>query len=541
MSYLRTLTDGDTYQNLRRTSLTVGGTVCTLGGFVADVLQPIAPFANYLLYISFAALAAVLALYLKGNKNVLGLMVLTAIASVVFGLLSTLQLSEESQESGVIASAIPAVESLQQSLGIIDRKLDYIKADTESIKATTSRLEENSEAVMASLDAIREGIGKGGIIANPNSPEEYYHNARVHEIGGDYSAARRSYLAYFRADLPLLDPHLRFISFLKVQEGTAGARETYNTVTENSSSPMPAYARLLLLDPGKRAPALKLYLKDHSQFAPAAYHLSLEYSERRLGSQTLYDKRQELVYITAFQRIDEQGGLLRYMIDQDLVRQWREDAQARKLALDSGAAGLLKNPVAISWMSHNGGWNGNIQISESATDIQWNIKGQSSPTSTGSSGRVDPNTGKASPRSFFTLPSNQRAATVEIRYTDLTGMVQGPYEFAFKPGKESNDGNRRILETTSGSWVALREMNGSVLLYFTHLMTYRGALSKISYGVNRAEPNKKFKFPRWNKPGLAPIDAKTPLYITVPRSTKYVSVQLTFKNGDTSPVQRFER
>jgi hypothetical protein len=39
---------------------------------------------------------------------------------------------------------------------------------------------------------------------------------------------------------------------------------------------------------------------------------------------------------------------------------------------------------------------------------------------------------------------------------------------------------------------------------------------------------------------MAPIDAKTPMYITVPRSTRYVTVQLNYKNGEQSAVQRFD-
>jgi len=536
------MTEADTFQNLRKTSLTVGGGICTAGGFVADVLQPIAPFAYYLLLISLAGLAIVLLLFLRGNKNLLGALVMTAMASGVFGLLTLLQLGDESQDSGIVASTVPAFASLQQSLGIIDQKLDAIKDDTESIKASTARLESSAEAMMASLDAIREGAGKGGLIAKPDSPEAHYHNARANELSGNYSAARRSYLEYFRGNLPVLDPHLRFTAFLKVQEGTAGARETYNTVTANSASTIPAYVRILLREPGQRTSALQNYLEEHPAFAPAAYHLSLEYSQRRLGSQTLSDKRQELKYLKAFQQIDAQGGLLRYMIDQELVTQWREDAEARRILLeDSASGGLLENPVSLNWMAHNAGWNGNIQISEPVQDIQWNIKGQSEPRSTGSSGYNDPTTGKPAPRTFFSLQKNQKKSVIEIRYTDIAGAQQGPFEFNFEPQKETQDVGRRTLEMTETAWLGFRDYDGKRLLYFSHLMVYRGALDKIEYGLNRATPNERFKFPAWNKPGIALIDAKTPAYIKVPKSTSYATVQLTYKNGDKSPIVRFDR
>ncbi|MCR9104248.1 MAG: hypothetical protein NXI15_03080 [Gammaproteobacteria bacterium] len=540
MQFIKTLTDAEAYQSLRKTSLTVGGSLCTVGGFIADVLQPVAPFANYLFLLSLACLAVIGVLFVRGNKNLLGALAISALACGVFGLISLVQTGDTAQDNGIIASTVPAVASLQESLGIIDRKLDALKDDTESIKASTARLEQTTESMMASLQAMRDDIGRGGLIANPQSPEAHYHNARVHELGGNYSAARRSYLAYFRSDLPILDPHLRFIEFLKVQEGTAGARETYNAVTAGSDGAMPTYARLLLRPPAQRIAGLRQYLQDNPDFAPAAYHLSLEYSELRLGSQTLADQRQELAYLQAFQSIDAAGGLLRYMVDQQLVAQWRADAEARLLAL-SASDGALQNPVTLSWMPHNTGWNGSLQIGEPVQDIQWNIKGQSRPTSTGSSGYTDPATGQPAARMFFSLPKNQQQAVIEIRYTDRSGNQQGPFEFTFEPQRQSEDAGRRTLEMTPTAWLAFRDYDGNTLLYFTHLMTYRGAIESIRYGLDRDTPDQSFRFPPWNKPGIAPLDGSTPMFIKVGRSTRYATVQLTYRNGEKSPIVRIDR
>ena len=73
----------------------------------------------------------------------------------------------------------------------------------------------------------------GGIIEKPSRPEQFYHNARIYELGGDYLNARKSYNRYFSFKLDFLDPHLRYQTFLKVQEGLAGAREIYSAIYEN--------------------------------------------------------------------------------------------------------------------------------------------------------------------------------------------------------------------------------------------------------------------------------------------------------------------
>lgn len=158
----------------------------------------------------------------------LGALILSAISCCATGAFTVLQHGEKSGEIGIVASTVPAIAALQKQLGIIEEKLDDIKRDTESIKDSTTRIESKSDKLLESLDTIKEGVenaSSDGIIKNPASPEEYYHNARIQELGGDYAAARRSYLEYFKSDLPQIDPHLRFISFLKVQEGTAGHRK----------------------------------------------------------------------------------------------------------------------------------------------------------------------------------------------------------------------------------------------------------------------------------------------------------------------------
>ena len=143
MRYAQTLANLNVIQSLRKTSLVVTGWLCTIGGLVADVLQPIAPFAFYLFLLSVLALVVVSLLYWRGNKDLLGPLALTGIAAALFGLLTLLQQGEEPQQNGILATAIPGIEDLQQRLGIIDKKLDDIKSDTQSIVASTARLESN--------------------------------------------------------------------------------------------------------------------------------------------------------------------------------------------------------------------------------------------------------------------------------------------------------------------------------------------------------------------------------------------------------------
>lgn len=454
MNYLQTLTNMEAFQSFRKTSLAFTGGICTLGGLVADVLQPIAPIISYVFFLALVALIVIAILYFTGKKNLIGALILTIVGTVGTGLIALLQTGEEAEEVGFIASVAPPVAELQASLGLIEKKIDSIKEDTQKIKSATERIETRSTEMASSIEDIKsslENVSGDGVIANPSYPEDHYHNARIHELGGDYPAARRSYLGYFAKDLGKLDPHLRFISFLKIQEGSSGARETYNEIAYRHPSEVSDYIKRLLLNTESRKEKLLAYHLEQPDFAPAAYHLSLEFSERRLGSQTLSEKRKELKYLQAFVEADQSGGLVKHFVDQELVAEWRDDAATRLASLKSGSdATALSNPVSINWMAHNGGWNGNIQVLEPTRELKWNIKGQTAPRSTGDGGFTDPRTGKPAPRQFFTLPRNQQDTIVEIRYVDSAGEEHGPYEFEFKAKTESVDGNRRILELAKG-------------------------------------------------------------------------------------------
>lgn len=533
------------FQSIRKTSLIVSAWLCTIGGLVADVLQPIAPFTSYLFFGLLSLLIGLTIIYFLGKKALLGAIVLTAVACVITGSIALMQKGPEAKKKGIIASKVPSVSSWQESLGIIDKKLDKVSKDTEVIKENTARIESKSDEMLTALDSIKEEINNssdGGLIRKPKSPEDHYHNARIQELGGDYSAARRSYLEYFKNDTAQLDPHLRFISFLKVQEGTAGARETYNEVTAALSSETATYARILLQNTQKRKASLSAYLNQNPEFAPAAYHLSKEYSSARLGLQTLADKRNELAALKAFQSIDEKGGLLRHFIDQEQVEEWRTDAAERKASIESETAlETLENPVSINWQANNQGWNANVNIAEPVLDIKWSIKGETEPQSVGFSGYNDPSTGSPAPLSFFSFPKNQADSVFEIRYTDGSGVEQGPYRFKFTAQKESNDGNRKMLEMTQSNWVSFSDDPSVNFLYFTHLLSYRGALTKIEYGLNQNEPSKSFDFPLWDKPGIALIDGSFPIFLAIPKHTQFVSIRLSYKNGDVSPIARFNR
>ncbi|MEH0072372.1 hypothetical protein V6L77_22325 [Pannonibacter sp. Pt2-lr] len=104
------------------------------------------------------------------------------------------------------------------------------------------------------------------------------------------------------------------------------------------------------------------------------------------------------------------------------------------------------------------------------------------------SGAMDPATGQPLPYPGFELPGSAAAMDIEVQYTNLRGETQGPYTLRFDPDTALIAGQKDILERFWNSWVSFGG-TGDRLAYFTHLISYRCALSSVRYGINKDEPD----------------------------------------------------
>ncbi len=349
-----------------------------LFGFISDILQPIAPFSGYLFFISaFMVVFILIVMVVKSTlqEKIAPALVISITLFIVSGLFFALQggTEKDSKDYGVLASQIPAIKTLQSSLGLIQEDVAAIRISTENIDQTTARTEkvvkqveintqENTEAtkkvaeaveestkqIVGSLEEMQKGFTSltqaGGVIPNPTRPEQFYHNARIQELGGDYGNARQSYNKYFSFKLDFIDPHLRYQSFLKIQEGKAGAREIYSYLYENDPRPIVEYVRILLFDAPERTQMLEDFIKSNPDFASAYYELSREYSKARKGVQSSADKEKEYNALEQFEVLNKEGKLFRYFVDKEIVSNWITDAEERfKLLL------LERDSTSTEW------------------------------------------------------------------------------------------------------------------------------------------------------------------------------------------------
>lgn len=487
----------------------------------------------------------------------------TSAAAIAGGVYGVQQ--ETNSQNGVIAALVPAVAELQQSLGIVSVKVAKIEKTVtetqktvEAVKQTTDtlaagqqqqqaqaeKLQATTEQIAASIDTIAKGFAQlaaqGGAIADPKRPDEFYHNARVYELAGDMLNARRAYLAFAGFDVDAIDPYTRFATLLRVQDGKAGAREVFGQLAGKAKAPAIKLVHLLQFDDAQRLDKLNAFISANSDYAPAYFLLAQEFSEDRLGSQTLADKRSEAEALTKFVSYEKDGGLLKYFVDQTQLADWLDRSRTRLAALGDVLDPSRFVPTLTPTRS-NAGWSMTISLPEPATAISWRL-GDSGPfTDTGLMAMNDQRTGKPMPNPSFELPDSTVATTIGIKYLDIRDRETGPFDIRFDPDSALQQGNKQILDQFWTSWIAFDASGNHGLVYFTQMLSFRCAIKEVRYSLNGTALDKEIKMP--------PCDAKDPYaipadyqpYFKVKDDVKSMAVQVTYTDGTKSPVREYKR
>lgn len=196
-------------------------------------------------------------------------------------------------------------------------------------------------------------------------------------------------------------------------------------------------------------------------------------------------------------------------------------------------------PIA-AFSRHNGGWTVVFSIADPTLGISWRIGETSEFRETGFIDTLDPRTRKRMPNPSIELPADAKAATIQVRYVDTLGEIQGPFPIRFDPEAALIRDQRKILDMTATSWLSFREFNG-LLVYYTHLMSYRCAIREVRVGIDSAVPDKVLKMPPCDPrdPSVIPHEAQP--YLKLAPATKSVSVELTYRDGSVSEIKSFRR
>jgi hypothetical protein len=197
----------------------------------------------------------------------------------------------------------------------------------------------------------------------------------------------------------------------------------------------------------------------------------------------------------------------------------------------------LNAPLA-SFSRHNSGWSVNLSFADPVTAISWRLGESGNFKETGFLDTLDPRTRKRMANPSFDLSADTQEATIYIRYADLRGEWSEPFPVKFSPAAALERGHRQLLESTSSSWLSFREFNG-LLVYYTHLMSYRCAIREVKIGIDSTTPDKVLALPACDPRDPSAIPHSAQPYLKLPPATKFVSIELKYRDGSVSETKTF--
>jgi hypothetical protein len=199
----------------------------------------------------------------------------------------------------------------------------------------------------------------------------------------------------------------------------------------------------------------------------------------------------------------------------------------------------LNAPIAM-FTRHNGGWTVTFSILDPTLGISWRMGDAGDFRETGFMDILDPRTRKRMANISIELPADAPAGTIQLRYVDATGEMQGPFPIKFDPEAALLHDQRKILDMTATSWLSFREFDG-LLVYYTHLMSYRCAIRQVRIGIDTSVPDKLLTMPACDMKDPNAIPSNAQPYLRLPPSTRSVSVELTYRDGSVSEIKSFRR
>lgn len=380
---------------------------------------------------------------------------------------------------------------------------------------------------------------QGGLVGDPRTAVEFFHNARTLETRGDQAGARRAYQQLADLGLELVDPLLRYAALLRVDEGRAGARETMARLVERRPTKAVGLVHILQFDGAERRTRLEAFAAAHPDFAPAHYQLAEEYGENRLGAQTLTDRRLAFDALERFLEADAEGRLAPLFLDRSVLSEWIDRARKRKDEIEAYFRTAPTRPSA-TFTRANHAWIASVALPEPALALAWRIGETGEFRSTGHVQQVDGRTGRPMPLPSFELPPDLGKTAIYVTYEDAAGRSAGPFPIAFDPQAALLAGQKDVLERFPNAWLAFRD-DMPELLYFTHLVSNRCAIERVTIGFGDALPDRVLPLPPCDPRQPYAIPADTHPFLTIPGSVRQVSAQLLYQDGSVSPVQTFRR
>ncbi|MCM8535237.1 MAG: protein kinase [Lentisphaeraceae bacterium] len=369
------------------------------------------------------------------------------------------------------------------------------------------------------------------------------NSAKSAEHAGQYMEARNFYKDAIKKNPDFIDIHLAYSALLKQQEGIEGARAEYNLLADTMDSPSIHLNKFLLMRTKEKAKNIEKLTKEFPNYGPLFYFSTLSW-QIDPTNQTFAEKLIELKLLRRFKTLNEEGKFLKFFINKTKAEGFKNFALERLKALELQAP-QLNSPVTLAVASRQAPENPTVIFGASKyksstlyimintyepqhiKDIFYRISDK------GDFIKLGRNPGNPNlPNQTFTLKSQEKPMNIYIKYIDKKGMTNGPHKIVFNSKIEEIAASKRILQMTASSWIHFQKYDGKLNIHFSTIIAYAKDIKSIMYSLESNSLNKELV--------IDPINHFSNSYLNIPRKTKNVFVQITFKDDSKSKIRKFE-
>ena len=283
----------------------VAAAIGSVSGFIGDFLEPLAPINSVLFLLTLtASIVLGIAWFRLDRTERMNLdhwfpqqsFIFTSFLLVAFGGWFLLQQLDADPGRGVlganlafVAQAQDALLQLKQDVAIIKGTAAEILRGTKTIADTSRDIKEDTAAIHgetagihADTSAIRESIAtigsQRGLVSDPKTAADHYHNAMVHMRDGNHAAAEESFKRFFDLDQSdCYDAYGQYASLVLGNYSPSRARQLIVSLSEKHRQSLSA--RLVAInetveDNDDAQRSIRDLIKEHPQFLPAYLYLA---------------------------------------------------------------------------------------------------------------------------------------------------------------------------------------------------------------------------------------------------------------------------
>lgn len=481
--------------------------------------------------------------------------------------------SDKQTEASIKISA--DVERLQTSGTAIAENTNSIAEATKELHETVVEISQsnqtvadNTEKIALTLEQMQADFSRmlTHLNEDPQTPSEWYANAILYAQSGNSLKSRKAYLKFFSFDLNVIDPFQNFASSLRLLEGVAGAREVFSKIPGDRTLPARRLVEISLQPSELRRELLQTLISEQSEFGPAYYALSETYGagDDLETSLSLHDKFAKKKALESYLSAYENGHVLRHYLDQSQVKFALEPAERTLNNFRGVTQELLDNPLQLDAHYLVDHFLVTIHFADGAQNAGYRLTTADefipiAPPPKVPAGLLSSIAGAHTEQILakqklitvaqIKLPGSVSKSLIEVKYDDLNAVPRGPFHLEFNPEPIKLENAFHFLRARGGNdnggfasndWVEIKagwSADEPTEIWFTGLLTLSWrAVKEIRYGVNSETPNRNLTVPR----GEYGSETQSQFYTTVSESVRFVTLQVTFVDGQTTPILRYE-